>query len=215
MANAQILRNAIVEMQTALGATKTITGISQASAAVVTATHDYSVGDLIVFSGIVGMTQMNNKVIRVSAINTTVDFTCEGIDSTGFTAWASGGTSQKVDTTTAFDSITQFSLPDDPPQEIDVTTIHDDEIQIEFGMNAAAKGTLSIIADPLAATALEIVTARADNTRRAFKVTLVSGYIGIFNAFVAGGSGFDGGTGAAASGTISLTLRNPTQWFVS
>lgn len=215
MANAQILRSAVVEIQTSLDTAKTITGISQATEAVVTGTHDFIVGDKVVLKSVLGMTQMNNKVVRVSAVNTTVDFTCEGINSVDFSAYVSGGTAEKLLTSTAFDNITQFSLPDDPPAEIDVSAISDDETQIEFGLNAAAKGTLTLIADPLAATSLEVVKARAANERRIFVITLVSGYVGIFNAFAAGGSGFDGGVGAAATATVSLTLRNPVQWFAS
>ena len=41
-----IFRNLVVQIQTALGSSKTITGISKVSEAVVTATHDFSVGDI-------------------------------------------------------------------------------------------------------------------------------------------------------------------------
>ena len=48
MANAQVLRNAVVQIQNTLGVAKTITGISKAAEAVITGTHDFAVGDLIV-----------------------------------------------------------------------------------------------------------------------------------------------------------------------
>jgi hypothetical protein len=198
MANPQILRSAIVEMQGSLDTSKTLTGVSNATEGVFTGTHDFAVGDLVVIGAPVGMPTLGNQVVRVGSINTTVD-----------------GTAEKVLTFLAFDNVTNLSLPDDPPEELDVTTIHDSEKQNVFGLEAASKGTFSTIADPLSTTSVEIGVSRAANTRRVFRVTLQSGYVGIFNAFVSGGRGIDGGAGAAATGTVSLTLRSPAQWFAS
>ena len=71
-ATALILRNAVVQIQTALAAAKTITGISKVSEAVVTATHDFSIGDLVLIEAVVGMTQINDRVVRVKSVSTTV-----------------------------------------------------------------------------------------------------------------------------------------------
>jgi hypothetical protein len=215
MANPQILRSAIVEMQGSLDTSKTLTGVSNASEGVFTGTHDFAIGDLIVIGAPVGMPTLGNQVVRVKSVNTTVDFTAEGFDTTNSGTYVSGGTAEKVLTFLAFDNVTNLSLPDDPPEELDVTTIHDSEKQNVFGLEAASKGTFSTIADPLSTTSVEIGVSRAANTRRVFRVTLQSGYVGIFNAFVSGGRGIDGGAGAAATGTVSLTLRSPAQWFAS
>ena len=215
MATALVLRNAVVQIQTALATAKTITGISKASEAVVTATHDYSVGDYILLYGITGMTQMNNRVVRVKSVSPTVSFICEGVDSTDFTTWASGGSAQKITFGASFDNITQLDLPDSSPDEIDVTSIHDDERQIVFGHASAQKGTLSLIANPLSTAVVEVQTADAAQERRAFLVTLSSGQKALFNAYCSGGAGFSGGVGQAGTGQISLTLRNKAQWFSS
>ncbi len=215
MANPQILRNASVEMQSALDTAKTITDISNASEAVITATHDFSVGDLVVIKANVGMPRMNDRVVRVKSVNTTVDFTAEGINSTDWGTYVSGGTAEKVSTFISFDNITNLSFPDDPPQEQDATTIHDSETVNVFGLDAASSGTFTTIADPISASSVEIVAAREANTRRVFRVTLQSGYVGIVNAYVAGGRGLDGAAGAIATGNIALTMRNPVQWFAS
>lgn len=214
-ATALILRNAVVQIQTALATSKTITGISKASEAVITATHDYSIGDYILIEAVGGMTQINDRVIRVKAISTTVSFTCEGINSTNWTTYTSGGTAKKITFGASFDNITQIELPDAAPDEVDITSIHDDERQIVFGHNAAQKGTLSLIANPLATAIVEVNTASAANARRAILMTLSSGQKALMNAFVSGGSGFSGGVGAAGTGQVSLTLRNAPQWFVS
>lgn len=215
MANAQVLRNATVQIQTALAAAKTITAISKVSEAVITGTHDYSIGDYILIEAVVGMTQINNRVVRVKSVSTTVSFVAEGLDSTNYTTYVSGGTAKKITFGASFDNITNIDLPDASPDEIDATAINDDERQIVFGHAAAQKGSFAVIADPLSTAVVEVQTAQAANTRRAILLSLSSGYKAIMNAYVAGGKGFSGGVGAAGKGQIALTLRNAPQWFSS
>jgi hypothetical protein len=79
-----------------LEANKTITGITQANPAVVTsASHGFSNGDEVYISGVVGMTQVNGlKFIVAGATANTFQLT--GINSTGYTAYSSGGTAARV-----------------------------------------------------------------------------------------------------------------------
>lgn len=214
MANPQILRNAKVEMQNSLATAITITGITNANPAVITATNTLTDGDLVVIKGVVGMPKINDRTVRVVNASGT-DFEAESLDSSNFGAYVSGGTAEEVDGFVLFDSITNLSFSDDPPQEQDATTIHDSEEVTVFGLDSASTGSFTTIADPLSTTSLEISKAREANERRAFRVTLQSGYVGIVNAFVAGGRGIDGSAGAIATGNVSLTMRNPVQWFVS
>ena len=88
---------------TAQGTQATVTGITQAKPAVVTtqAAHNYSTGDRVKFTGIVGMTELNTGVFYyVDVINTTTFklFADAGlsvhIDSTNYTAYSSGGTAE-------------------------------------------------------------------------------------------------------------------------
>jgi len=71
--------------------TDTVTGITQAAAAVLTVgTHSFLVGETVHVSGVVGMTQINGLRAAVTATGaTTVTLS---INSTGFTAYSSGGT---------------------------------------------------------------------------------------------------------------------------
>ncbi len=212
---ALIFKNVTVQIQTGLAAAKTITGISKVAEAVITGTHDYSVGDYILIESVGGMTQINNRVVRVKSVSTTVSFVAEGLNSTNFTTYTSGGTAKKITLGASFDNISQISLPDAAPEEQDVTTIHDDEKQIEFSHDAAQKGTLSLVANPFSTAVIEVQTASGARERRAFLVGFVTGQKALFNAYCTGGSGIDGGVGAAGTGQISLTLRNKPQWFAS
>lgn len=202
-------------MQSALGSAKTITDISQASAAVVTATHDFSVGDLIVIDSVAGMTEINKRVVRVSAVSTTVSFTCESLDSTGFTAYVSGGTATKVTTLLTFDNASGFNFPEPNPNRIDVTPISASAKVERFGLDDAANITIPMYSDPTASHIVEMRAAAAAKSTRVFRVTLETGEVLIFNAYVAGGRGLDGSVGAVATSQCQLTLAALEQWFAS
>lgn len=210
-----LLLNTRIEMQKTLGSAKTITAISKASEAVITATHDFAIGDLIVLAGIVGMTQMNDLVVRVKSVSTTVSFVAESLDSTGFSTYVSGGTATKVTAFDTFDSATSFSFPEPAPNKIDVTTVHDNTKKEVFGLDEAPQITLPLIADPTSVVSISLRAASAAKTTRVFRVTLQTGQVLIMNAYVAGGRGLDGAVGAVATASASLTLAATEQWFVS
>ncbi len=83
-----------------LEASKSITAITQANPAVVTsAGHGYANGDEVEITGVVGMTEVNNRRFTVAnaAANT---FELSGVDSTSYGAYSSGGTVARVYTVT-------------------------------------------------------------------------------------------------------------------
>ena len=79
---------------------KTITDVSQADPGIVTsAGHGYNNGDWVIISDIVGMTELNGKTFIVAnsgATFTLQDLDGNDIDTTGFTAYDSGGEANKV-----------------------------------------------------------------------------------------------------------------------
>lgn len=84
-----------------LEAGKTITGATQTNPVVVSSTaHGYSNGDTVRIEGVAGMTELNNKrylVANVAANSFELqDLFGNNIDGTGFTAYTSGGTAEKV-----------------------------------------------------------------------------------------------------------------------
>lgn len=72
---------------------RTITGISQATQAVITVgAHSFVVGESVVITGVVGMTQINGlRAVIVAVSGTTITV---AINSTAFSAWISGGVVQ-------------------------------------------------------------------------------------------------------------------------
>ena len=79
----------------------TISGATQANPVVITATgHSYDNGDEISISGVVGMTELNNKRYLVANKTTNTfeitDVDGTNINGTGFTAYTSGGVANRV-----------------------------------------------------------------------------------------------------------------------
>ena len=79
----------------------TISGATQANPVVITATgHGYSNGDEIRITGVVGMTELNNKRYLVANKTTNTfeitDIDGNNINGTGFTAYTSGGVANRV-----------------------------------------------------------------------------------------------------------------------
>jgi len=79
----------------------TISGATQANPVVITATgHGYSNGDEISITGVVGMTELNNKRYLVANKTTNTfeitDVDGTNINGTGFTAYTSGGVANRV-----------------------------------------------------------------------------------------------------------------------
>lgn len=72
----------------------TITGISAAANASITATHNFTSDDVgvtvVTFHGVVGMTQINTLSGVIQSVTSTTSFTVN-INSTAFTAYVSGG----------------------------------------------------------------------------------------------------------------------------
>jgi len=93
----------------------TITGLTAANPGVVTATsHGYSDGDFVIITAVVGMTEVNGKTFKVSN-KTTNTFELQDVDgndinSSGYTAYSSGGVANKIYQITT--SYTTAQLPD-------------------------------------------------------------------------------------------------------
>jgi hypothetical protein len=90
------------ESLTGFGATNSISGITKANPAVVTYTGADNVinGDTVYISGVVGMTEVNGNSYTVANLNTGANtFELQGINSTGYTTYTSGGTISKNEAT--------------------------------------------------------------------------------------------------------------------
>ena len=84
----------IVSGLSAIVASKNITAISKANPGVVTVTgHGYSNDDYIQIESVVGMTEANGKIYKITVVDP--DNFSIGVDTSTWTTYASGGTSKK------------------------------------------------------------------------------------------------------------------------
>ena len=89
------------DLQVLNGTDKNITGATQADPGVITsASHGFSDGDEVYIDSLGGMTELNNRNYKI-ANSTTNTFTLQDlfgndIDTTGFTAYTSGGTATEI-----------------------------------------------------------------------------------------------------------------------
>lgn len=76
---------------TCIAAAKAITGATQTNPVQLTiAAHGYTTGRPAMITGVVGMTQLNDKMYRLTVIDANT-VSLDGVDGTAFTAYASGG----------------------------------------------------------------------------------------------------------------------------
>lgn len=78
-----------------LESSQSITAATQANPCVISCTsHGYSNGNTVYIDNVVGMTELNGRYFRVTG-STTNTFALEGVNSTGYTAYTSGGDVQR------------------------------------------------------------------------------------------------------------------------
>ena len=211
-----IISNVSGQIQSALGSDLTITAITKANPAVVTVTNSLSDGDIVVLSGIQGMVQLNDMPARVTSSSGTA-ISLEGIDSTDFDAYVSGGVVNEVTTLLTYDNISSLNFADLQATKVDVTPINS-KTKVEInGQDSAPTGSFDIFSDPLSATAVEMRKASSAKTDRVFVFTLNDQNTTIIaNGEVSGGNGLSGGAGAVGSGgSVQLTLKHVQQYLAT
>lgn len=124
MSQVKYWTNQTVQMQSALGAAQTITGINKASPGVVTTSGTLPSNGAYVLLEVAGMRQLNNRVFKVAGASGS-DFNI-GVDTTLFDTFASG-TFRVITFGLAFDSIRDLASSGGDPVFEDATSIHDAE----------------------------------------------------------------------------------------
>lgn len=106
-----------------LASAKTVTGITQSSSGgvITSAAHGYSNGDQFLLAGIVGMTELNDRY--QTAQNVTTNTLQISEDTSGYTAYSSGGTMRKAlqPLRADFGYSNRFDLPSDFLRIVDVS----------------------------------------------------------------------------------------------
>jgi len=129
-----------------LKAAATITNITQANPAVVTtsAAHTFLNGESVTITGVIGMTEVNGNTYVIANVTATT-FELQGVDSTAFTAYTSGGSAQSDAIYEIVTTYTEAQLPRlGYTQSADTMTIvHPDHDPANLTRAADADWTLS------------------------------------------------------------------------
>lgn len=113
--------------------TQAITGATKANPCVLTCTaHTFEIGDVVRVSAIVGMTELNGNDYVVSAVDTNT-ITLNGVDSTSYTTYTSGGVAA-LGTFSNFCELTGFDRSGGASADIPVSTICSDAEESEVGL---------------------------------------------------------------------------------
>jgi hypothetical protein len=188
-------------MQSAVGASKTITGVTKANPAVVSSTaHGLGNGDIVVLS-VIGMYQINFKPVRVANI-TANTFELEGVDSTLFDTFTSGSAAA-VTLGTTFSTMGDFTVSGGDLEMIDTTTIHDATKQSQPGSASAIECSGNFNWDPSDAGQVAMKAASEAKVQRVFKVQFSDGSKWYFNGY----PGFAGSPAGSAGGKVTSPFK--------
>lgn len=204
-----------VAMQSALGADKTISGITLASPPVATSTaHGFTDGDWLVYTITSGMQQLNDRISRVD--NKTNDtWEIEGYDaSSGYDAFVSGKANE-ITFGTSFSTLMDISPGGGEQQFITYRLLHDDvENQIP-SVKAATVYTFRSLWDPADAALLAAETASDQAAKRAIRLTFSNGKIYVFNGYVGFNFSPSGSAGELVECTLTITAQGRGKAYAS
>ena len=175
---------AIVSLAATYAASANITAISNAAAAVVTATNTLSAGDYVEITS--GWSRLDKKVVRVSAASGTT-FTIEGYDTTSTTIYPVGGgvgSFRKILTWTQLSQILSSSSSGGEQQFLEYQLLEGDSQKRIPTTKSAAGLSFSVGDDPTLAGYILALAANDDRLPRAAKIDLPSAAKILYNAYV-------------------------------
>lgn len=208
---AQVGLGTKLRIGTASGTAINITGASKATQCVLTATNTLAPGDIIYVSGVSGMTELNNRVFVVGAATGT-SITLKGEDSTNYNTYVSGGTATK-ETMTDIGNVASFSGFDGSAPEIDTTNLDSTAAEYVLGLQDFGSCSLEVQLDTADAGQIALVAARAAAVQKSFTITLKSGKVAGFRAFVKSFT-VDISPQKANGGKVDLRITGNVTFFV-
>ena len=174
---------ATVAIAAAYAASTAITAISNATSAVVTATNAFTAGDLVEVTS--GWTKLNNKIVRIkSATGTNFTLEVDTSDTTKYPANGGVGSVRKVSSFTPINQILASSSSGGEQQFAEYQFLDSDD-QMRIPTVKSAAGISFTLADDATQPGYKICEkANDDRAPRAVTITLPSGDVLLYNAYV-------------------------------
>jgi hypothetical protein len=175
--------NVQINVQTALGAAKTITAITKANPGVVSSTsHGLSNGTYVLLS-VVGMFELDQVVARV-ANQTASTFELEGIDTTTYNTFVSGS-AYAITFGSSMSTAQGVNVSGGEPEFVDITTVHDNVRKRAPTVVSPMTMSIESFYDPSNAALAQLATATRTKTTRAILLTFANSTKMVGSAFVA------------------------------
>lgn len=175
---------ALVAIASGYGSAVTVTDISNASEAVVTATNTFATGDLVEVTS--GWSRLTNKILRVKSATSTT-FVLEGYDTSSTSIYPAGGgvgSVRKISGTTQLSQILSSTTDGGVQQFVDYQFL-ESEMQKRIPTIKSAAGLTFEVADDATQPGYILAsTANDDRLPRAVTVTLPSGSKILYNAYI-------------------------------
>ena len=177
---ALIGRNTRVEVQQTTGGPITVTAITKANPAVMSAAG-LTNGDIVVLA-VQGMTELDGQIIRVANVSGgTAEL--EGVDSTEYGDFTSG-TASEVTAWVTLGEARSLTAGSTTPAKIDATTLLDSEKQYLFGQSEAPEISVQGLSNPLGVAAAVVEKSARSNSALGFRVTMSDKSIRLFRGYV-------------------------------
>ena len=174
---AQVPTGATFYVASSFGVAKTVTAVSNAVEALVTATHDFVNGDIVEITS--GWGRLNKRAFRVKSVTGTASFVLEGADTTSAAFFPSGtgtGTVRKVATFTQITTVMAPSSSGGDPKTVSYKFIESDvEYLINDGFSATSY-SMELDADSIGSAGYTALKALTDvQTDTILKILMRSG----------------------------------------
>lgn len=183
---AKVWSNVQVAIQSALATALAGSGITKASPAVFSYASgtDPSNGDYVYLSDILGMYQLDERVVRVANVNGAGNtFELEGVDSTLYDTFTSGN-AQVITWGTTLSLITGVQASGGEFEFIDTTTIHDITRTRIPGVASPISFSMTAQWDPASTALLALKAASDAKAKRAIRFTFSDGTKFLFVDYV-------------------------------
>jgi len=147
-----------------------ITAVTQANPAVVSSGTTFTNGDVVLITGVVGMTNLNDNLYVVDNAVALTSFELAGEDASAADAYVSDGTIDEV-AFSSFCELTGANQQDGGADEIEVTTICSTAKEFEQGLSDSGTLQLDYNSAPNSVIQTALRTAKVSGDQVAFKIT--------------------------------------------
>ncbi len=198
-------------MQSAIGSTQVVSGISKANPAVVTYVGaDPSNGNYVALFDMQGMTEFNDALVKVSAVDTGANtFAAEDQSSTGYGTFISGNMAV-VTLGTEIQVATGFSMSGGEQQFAEYGLLWDTVMRKMPTSQSGAQVDLPCIWDPSDAGMIAIRQAADTKQKTAFKIVTSDGLEMLFYGYI-GAAGLPKADSINSIMTTSVTITLATK----